>query len=234
MRYSSATRPRVGVIIPAGGAGRRMGGPVPKQFLRLRGRPVLLHTLRAFNAHPDVDEIVVAGPAAYLPRIRRMVARARLDKVRSVVEGGSDRQASVAHALSALQAACTVVLVHDAVRPLADPRLITAVIRAARRWGAAVAAAPVRDTMQWEGRKGFFTRTVDRTRLWAVQTPQGFRRPLLEEAHHRARRSGFVGTDEASLVLRIGRRVRIVPSSTRNLKITTPDDLLLARLLVDN
>ncbi len=232
MKTSAAIRPRVGVIIPAGGTGRRMGAPLPKQFLPLRGRPILLHTLRTFDAHPEVDEIVIAGPAAHVPRIRRMIAGARLKKVRSVVVGGRHRQASVAHALAALESSSAIVLVHDAVRPLTDPALITAVIKAANTWGAAVAAAPVRDTVQWEGKKGFFTRTLDRNRLWAVQTPQGFRRTILEEAHRRAQESAFVGTDEASLVIRSGRRVRIVEASTRNFKITTPDDLILAARLL--
>jgi 2-C-methyl-D-erythritol 4-phosphate cytidylyltransferase len=232
MKQRKTSHPRVGVIIPAGGSGTRMGGPLLKQFLPLRGSPILLRTLRAFDGHPDIDEIVVAGPAGFLARIRGMVARGGFVRVTGVVEGGGNRQASVENALRALSPGITIVLVHDAVRPLVEPRVISQVIESAARWGAAAAAAPALDTVHWEGAPGFFTRTLARRRIWNVQTPQGFRRAILEEAHRRARRSGLTATDDASLILRLGRRVRIVESSPRNLKITSPDDLRTASALI--
>jgi 2-C-methyl-D-erythritol 4-phosphate cytidylyltransferase len=151
-----------------------------------------------------------------------------------VVEGGKDRQASVFKGLLRCSFLSGIVLVHDAVRPLVGRPAIVAVIRAAGRYGAAVVGVPVKDTIKTEsdGRRGFYARTLRRGELWAVQTPQGFRFPLLMEAHRRARSSGFVGTDDASLVERMGSPVRIVPGSERNIKITSPGDRRLAEFLL--
>jgi len=224
--------PRVAVIIPAGGSGSRFGAKTPKQFLRLINAPILLHTIQAFAAHPDVADIVIVGSAAHLRRIQSMVDKAKVSKVRAVVEGGASRQASVWAGLCAVDVQNSIVLVHDAVRPFVEGALISQVVAAAVRWGAAVAAVPSLDTILWEGKPQTFTKALDRSRLWNVQTPQGFRRTLLVRAHKRAQRSGFVGTDEASLILKLGKQVRIVPSTARNIKITTKEDLKIAVLFM--
>jgi 2-C-methyl-D-erythritol 4-phosphate cytidylyltransferase len=154
--------------------------------------------------------------------------------VADVVEGGEDRQASVFNALKRCSFRSGVVLVHDAARPLVGRRTIMSVIRAARRYGAAVVGVPVRETIKITSqvRRGFYERTLRREELWAVQTPQGFRFPLLWEAHRKVRSSGFIGTDDASLVERMGTPVRIVRGTERNIKITTPDDRKMAELLL--
>lgn len=214
------------MIIPAAGSGSRLRGRVPKQFLRLGGVPVLARTVAAFDAIPAVRRIVVAAPARHQVRARRMLARLDLRASWQVVTGGAERQESVWCALAALDPLPAVVLVHDAVRPLVSGRIIREVIRTAARSGAAIAVVPVKDTIREVRGRG--SRTLDRSALRAVQTPQGFRTALLLRAHRAARRRGFLGTDEASLVERLGVKVHLVEGEYRNIKITTPEDLATA------
>ena len=221
---------RVAAIIPAAGAGRRMGGRTPKQFLRLTTAPVLLVTLGHFARHPAVGSIVVVAPAAHTGRVARLVRSLARRLPVTVVPGGPERQDSVRRGLAAVPEAADIVLVHDAVRPFVSPALITAVIDAARRHGAAICALPVRETVK-RVVDGYVESTVDRSALWAVQTPQAFRAALLREAHDKARRDAFRGTDEAMLVERLGHPVRVVPGSEENVKLTTPGDLRRARIL---
>ena len=211
-----------------------MGGATPKQYLALGGVPILQRTIAAFHALADVREIVVVVPRDCIARTAALVRRVGFDKVTAVVGGGAERQASVYNGLEKCAFRTGVVLVHDAVRPLVGKRTILAVIRGAVRYGAAVPGIPVRDTIKIGSRRhpGFSRRTLRRTELWAVQTPQGFRFTLLREAHRKARASGFTGTDDASLVERTGKPVRIVRGAETNLKITTPEDRKLAEFLL--
>ena len=222
--------PDIAVIIPAGGSGTRMGGRTPKQFLRIGGSAILVRSVKAFDRIPDVKQIIVAVPVKYRKRTERILRDAGCRKVTAVVTGGRERQDSVRRALAGVAGAPTLILIHDAVRPLVSRTVILAVIDAAQRWGAAVAGIRVRDTVKCEGKRGFFTSTLPRRLLWAVQTPQGFRRELIERAHRAAHRAGYLGTDDASLVERLGTPVRIVEGSSRNIKITTRDDLAVAGL----
>ncbi|HTY58663.1 MAG TPA: 2-C-methyl-D-erythritol 4-phosphate cytidylyltransferase, partial [Bacteroidota bacterium] len=227
-------RPGVAVIIAAGGRGRRMGGRTPKQFLPLAGVPVIARTIGAFDRVPAVREIVVVVPAGALRRTAALVRRGGFGIVARVVPGGKERQDSVFRGIEACTRRKGIVLVHDAVRPFVSRALIDGVIRAAARYGAAVPALPVTDTIKTHtgGPRGFFSATLPRGELWAVQTPQGFRFGLLRDAHVKAARAGFAGTDDASLVERLGVRVRIVPGSDMNIKITTPRDRKLAESLI--
>jgi 2-C-methyl-D-erythritol 4-phosphate cytidylyltransferase len=200
-----------------------------KQGLPLWGRPVLRWTLDVLEATPAVRGVGVVVPAADVARWRRRLARCR--KVRAVVAGGAARQESVARGLAAVPAAAAWILVHDGVRPCITPDLVTRVLASARAHQAAVAALPVAETLK-RGRDGWVKETVARDGLWAVQTPQGFRAPLLREAHRRATADGVVGTDEASLVERLGVAVRLVPGLPGNIKLTRPADLPLARALL--
>jgi len=227
--------PDVSVVIAAGGKGRRMGGNTPKQFLALAGVPILERSIEAFHSVRQIREIVLVVPADCMARTRALVRRGGFRKVADVVEGGEERQASVFNGLKICSFRSGIVLVHDAVRPLVARQAILSVIRAAGRYGAAVVGVPVKDTITTESRAhpGFYERTLRREELWAVQTPQGFRFPLLWEAHRKARSSGFVGTDDASLVERMGARVRIVRGAESNIKITTPDDRKLAEFLLE-
>jgi len=222
-------RSDVGVIVAAGGRSHRFGRKLPKQFQRLGQKSVLAWSLERFSHNRSVRSIVVVVPEEYLLRASRVVRAGGFRKVHAIVSGGRERQGSVARGLQALGPECRLVLVHDAARPLIDPGVIRGVIEGARRFGAAMAAVRVRDTIKRERRKRFSGETLPRELLWAAQTPQGFRRELLEGAHRRAKQDGFVGTDEASLVERLGHPVRIVEGSSKNLKITDAGDLSLAR-----
>lgn len=219
----------MGVVVVAAGQGSRLGGQVPKQFLPIGGVPMLLRALRPFTSHPEVARVVVVLPAAHAerpPAFLAPLAGAAL----SIVAGGRERTESVAAGLRALGAECEVVLVHDGARPFVERRVIDAVIAHARAGEGAVAAVPVSDTLkeQAPGDALLVHRTVSRERLWRAQTPQGFPRRLLERAYAGA---GSAATDDAALVEACGGAVRLVPDTVRNLKITTPDDLVLAEAL---
>ena len=220
--------PDVVVLIPAGGVGLRLGLRTPKQFLRIGAGTILATTLRHFTRHPAVRAVVIAAPAAHLARTRALTARLRGRVTVEVVEGGASRQESVWRALQAAPADTSIVLVHDAVRPFITGQLIDAIRTGAEAHGAVLCALPIVETVK-RVVDGVVESTLDRSTLWAVQTPQGFRAPLLREAHEKARRDGIVGTDEAMLVERLGHAVRVVPGSADNVKITTPDDLRRAR-----
>lgn len=222
---------RVGAIVPAAGSGRRMGGQHPKQFLLLGGVPLLVRTLRALARSRVIGGIVVVVPRAAVKLTRRLLTRHRVPRVLAVVPGGRERQESVWMGLQALPSEAELVVVHDGVRPLITGALVRTVVEAAGRFGAAACGLPVRETVK-RARGGIVEATVDREGLWLVQTPQAFGRTLLWEAHEKARRDGFVGTDDAVLVERLGVPVRMVPGLVDNLKITTPQDLGRARGLV--
>jgi 2-C-methyl-D-erythritol 4-phosphate cytidylyltransferase len=223
---------QVFVILPAAGLGTRMAGPQPKQFLALDGVPILIHSLRAFAAVERVTAIYVAVRNTEMERVEAQIAEYGFaDRVR-VVEGGDNRQESVAHALAALPAEPDdIVLVHDAVRPLIDAATIDRTIDAVAEYGAAIVGLPAVDTIKQVERTAhgaLVTSTIPREYVVLAQTPQGFRFELLQRAFAEATADGFVGTDEASLVERAGNPVAVVHGSQVNLKITQPGDLELA------
>jgi 2-C-methyl-D-erythritol 4-phosphate cytidylyltransferase len=217
-------------IVPAGGHGARMGSRRPKQYLRVGGAPILVATLRALARARSLAGIVVAVPAAHVAVTRRLLARARVPKILDVVAGGADRQESVWRGLQRIPEDARVVVVHDAVRPFVTADLVERV-RAAAAGGAATCGMPVRETVK-RVTDGAVAATVERQGLWLTQTPQAFARDLLWEAHDKARRDGFAGTDDAVLVERLGMPVAMVPGLAQNLKITTPEDLRTARAWV--
>ena len=219
------------MVVVAAGQGSRLGGDLPKQFLPVGGVPVLLRALRPFVDHPEVARVVVVLAPAHVDPPPEFLAP-YLGATLTLATGGRERADSVAAGLRALGAACEVVLVHDGARPFVERRVIDAVIAHARAGEGAVAAVPVSDTIKEEtpGDPTLVARTVPRERLWRAQTPQGFPRRLLEAAYGRAAPAGSA-TDDAGLVEACGGRVRLVPDTPRNLKITTRDDLALADAL---
>lgn len=220
------------VIIPAGGLGLRMGAGCPKQFLALAGIPVLARTVRIFRELPGFKTIIVAAPAAHLEATQEMLGRFIPGEAVTVVVGGLTRQDSVRAGLAALPPEIELVVVHDGVRPLLAPELLWACLAAAAETGAALLALPVKETVK-ESRDGLMVSgTVARQHLWLAQTPQVARRDLLLAAFDAAERDSFAGTDEASLLERIGCEVRLVMGAERNLKITRPEDLPLAEALL--
>jgi len=219
---------KLAVVIPAGGVGTRFGGRLPKQFIRLGRAPILTQTVAHFTRHPAIVAIIVAAPEIHVERTRRALAGVARRAPVTVVQGGGMRQDSVWLALQAVPATADIVIVHDAVRPLITRGLIDAVVAAVAESGAAICALPITETVK-RVRQEVVEATLDRSELWAVQTPQAFRAALLREAHEKARRDGVIGTDDAMLVERLGHRVRVVRGLAENVKITTPEDLRRAR-----
>jgi 2-C-methyl-D-erythritol 4-phosphate cytidylyltransferase/2-C-methyl-D-erythritol 2,4-cyclodiphosphate synthase len=208
-----------------------MGLDLPKQFLRLAGVPILVHTVRALQQSPYIKTIILVVPAEHLEPTRELVRCHDLAKVGQVVRGGPTRQESVAAGLRLVAEDLDLVLVHDGVRPLVDPRLVDACVRRATVTGAAMLAVPVKDTLKTVV-EGLVAATVDRRQLWQAQTPQVARTALLKKAFAAAGKDGFAGTDEASLLERIGVKVSVVMGSAINLKVTRVDDLALAEALL--
>lgn len=222
------TRPEPAwVIVPAAGRGVRMGRK--KLGILLAGRPVLRWTLDVFEATAAVRGVVVTVAPEDVAVWRRRLAGCR--KVRAVIAGGAERQASVAHGLAAVPPDVRWIVVHDGVRPCITADLVERVLAEARACGAAIAALPIAETLK-RGADGWVKETVDRDGLWAVQTPQAFDATLLREAHRRSAAAAMAATDDAALVERLGVRVRLVPGLPGNVKITRPDDLALARALL--
>jgi 2-C-methyl-D-erythritol 4-phosphate cytidylyltransferase len=219
-------------IIPAGGAGRRMESGIPKQYLPLAGIPVLVHTLQAFDRSAVIDEIFLAVPKEDIPEVRRgIVLKYGISKVVLVLAGGAKRQDSVRNALFHVRDEHEIVLVHDGVRPFVSGELISQAVAAAGVWGAAAVGVPVKDTVKEADAAGWVKKTVAREGLWLTQTPQAFHRPIIVTAYERAAADGFYGTDDASLVERMGIPVRMILGDCDNIKLTTPEDLLLGDVI---
>jgi 2-C-methyl-D-erythritol 4-phosphate cytidylyltransferase len=230
---------KVTVILPAAGLGTRMGRAVPekagtsrKQFMLLEGSPILLHTIRKFASSLAVTEIVVALRAEDMDWVRELLRVENFGKPVRLVEGGDSRQASVENALATLGSGTELVAVHDAVRPFIEHSVLEKVFAEAEETGAAIVGIVPVDTVK-QVHRNKIRQTIPRERLILAQTPQVFRFDLLKTAFARAREDGFAGTDESSLVERLDQvEVSVVPGSDRNLKITKPSDMDLARLFL--
>jgi 2-C-methyl-D-erythritol 4-phosphate cytidylyltransferase len=223
---------RWGAVIPAGGLGVRMKGGEPKQFINLGHRPVIIHTLARLAACPGLEGIVVVTPAEEIDRTAELIKRFGIGKIQAIVPGGDTRQGSVALGLSALDQSYDYVVVHDGVRPLVDQSILDRVMVAAREHGAAAAGIKVQDTLAEVDKRTRISTMPSRAKLWQVQTPQAFWRPILVKAHNKAWADAHIGTDEAGLVFRMGREVVMVEGSPLNLKVTTKHDLELAEAIV--
>lgn len=214
---------RVEVIVAAGGKGLRLGGVVPKQYLPLGGIPLIEHCLRQFESHPRVDRVVVVvGNEEEFAR--HIGSPPPYAKISAVVPGGRDRQDSICLGLERCDPD-SLVLVHDAVRPFVTADLITAVIEAAEKSGAAIPVVPVADTPKLLDANGCLAKTLDRSMISLSQTPQGFTAALLKRAHESAQLDRYRSTDDAALVERLGHPVTLVAGNKENIKITTKEDL---------
>jgi 2-C-methyl-D-erythritol 4-phosphate cytidylyltransferase len=223
---------RVAAIIPAAGSGRRMGNATPKQFLPLAGIPVLVHTLKVFDASPLIDTICLVVPPGTEREFReKWLEPHGVKKVGFIVPGGRTRQASVRGGLSHIGTDTERVVVHDGVRPLLTVELLRRVLDAGTNETGAIAAIPLKDTPKFVREDGFVRSTPDRSGLYLAQTPQVFPRKILIEAYRKAYADGVESTDDAALVERLDFPVRIVDGSWDNIKVTTTEDLLLAEKL---
>ncbi|MGA7617068.1 MAG: 2-C-methyl-D-erythritol 4-phosphate cytidylyltransferase [Thermoanaerobaculia bacterium] len=214
------------VVIPAAGSGLRFGSETPKQYLPLRGRPLIAYAVEKFLGQECVEQLIICASDVYHPTLRDMIREFSWRDV-TLVEGGLSRQHSVHNGVRAAAEECQMVAIHDAVRPFFAADTFRSVLAAAASCGAALPVRSINETVH-EVIGGKIEQTIDRDRLRAAQTPQCFRRRILLEALERAIRDGFVGTDEASLVAHYGHEVRAVEGDSMNLKITRPEDLRCA------
>lgn len=221
-------RTQTAVVVPCAGQGTRMGAATAKQFLTVEGKPVLAYTLSCLEAHPRIFRVVLVAPEDWRDRIEaEILVPYGFRKVSHVVSGGPTRQASVACGLAALGNWQGPVLIHDGVRPMAAPEVFDRVIDSVLEHGTGVAALPVTDTIKRADEQGWVRETVSRQGLWQIQTPQGFLLEPLRQAYAAAGRSGFLGTDDASLLEAERLPVHLVMGDPWNLKITYPEDLAL-------
>jgi 2-C-methyl-D-erythritol 4-phosphate cytidylyltransferase len=219
-------------IIAAAGQGRRLGGKRAKQFLELAGVPVIIHTLRRFEQCASIHEVVVVLPQTDAAGFLALAGKYGLRKLARVVPGGATRAESVWRGLQSIRAqTARVVAVHDGVRPFVTPEEITRVVEAAERSGASILAAPVVDTIK-EVRGGEVVRTVERASLMRALTPQCFRYEILRRAFEHAGTEGLEATDDSLLVEQSGVAVSVVEGDARNIKITRPEDIALAEILL--
>ena len=219
-------------IIAAAGQGTRMGGKRAKQFLELAGRPIIIHTIQAFEACEAIQEIILVLPEADVRDFSAVARPYNLGKVRAVVAGGVARASSVLHGLRAVNAQETnIVAVHDGSRPLVTVAEITRTVQAAEVSGAAILVAPIVDTVK-EVREGTVVATVRRDHLRRALTPQCFRYDILRQAYEQVEEVDAMLTDESSLVERLGVTVSVVEGSSRNIKVTGPEDLVIAEALL--
>lgn len=213
--------PTFTAIIPAAGEGSRTGGSIPKQYVDLLGVPILTHTLRAFTELPNCLRVVVAVAPEWMSTAQRCAEG--MGNV-EFVEGGAERQESIARAIDRADPDSDLLLVHDAARPCLSRELIERVVQMAELFGAVVPALPIAETVKRVDEEGVIVETISRDRLRTAQTPQGFRADLLRAAYSHAAHNGVVGTDDASLVEAYGAPVRIVEGEAENIKITYPSD----------
>jgi 2-C-methyl-D-erythritol 4-phosphate cytidylyltransferase len=217
------------VIIPASGSGIRFGSKIPKQFLKINGREILAHTIGRFHSLKIIDEIYIAAHPDNFDRLKKIITRNNFRKVKTVVEGGETRQASVFNALNAIQAEKDdVILVHDAVRPFLSKKLIMSLIAECYKSGGVIPGIKISDTVKRIDNKQFILETLSRENLWTVQTPQVFRYPVIKNSYAKAIAKNFTGTDEAAVVEFAGHAVKIIPGEKNNIKITHKEDLKLS------
>ncbi len=219
-------------IIVAAGKGSRMGPNVDKLFLEVNGCPVVAHTWRLFDRLPSIDELVIVVREGMQSSFEELRQNYKFSKPARLVAGGAERQDSVWNGLQALSPAAEIVVIQDGARPCTRPNLIAATITAAREMGAAVAAQPVTDTIKESVDGQLVTRTLDRSRLWAVQTPQTFRREVIRRALTEVRNQGLVVTDDTAACELIGQPVKLVVSTQPNPKVTRLEDVGIVEWLL--
>jgi 2-C-methyl-D-erythritol 4-phosphate cytidylyltransferase len=220
-------------IIVSAGKGQRFMEGKKKQFHLLADKPILAHTLDQFETCPLVRSTLLVVSAEDMDyTLKEIVEKNKYRKIAQIVPGGKRRQDSVKNGIDALAKGVDIVMIHDGVRPFVTRAMIEDSIYSAERFGAVVVAMPVNDTIKMSNPDGTVLKTLDRESLWQTQTPQTFQAKVIREAYAKATEDGFVGTDDASLVERLGVKVHILPGSYTNIKITTPEDLILAHLFL--
>lgn len=226
---------KVSVIIPAGGSGSRIKSKKAKQYLSLNQIPILIHTLIVFERMKMINEMILVVPENHLFYVQKeLLPPYKLTKIKSVVAGGKERQDSVKNGLNEISDKTDIVVIHDAVRPFIHEKIIYAVVSEAKKTGAATAGVMSKDTIKIIKRNNLIAETIPRDNVWLTQTPQAFKYEILKKAYKKAYKDKFYGTDDATLAERIGQKVKMMEGSYENIKITTPEDIIIAKALMKN
>ena len=224
----------VSAIIVAAGKGIRMKSTMRKQYLDLSGRPVLAHSIMAFDSCSQVAEIYLVVPKEDIEYCQnKILSLLDLKNQINLVHGGAKRQDSVYNGLQSIDKDTETVVIHDGVRPLIHPEELKECILGSKKYGACILGTPASDTLKRVDKSGIIEATLPRENIWLAQTPQAFQYDLILKAHETARRDGYVGTDDASLVERLGADVKIINGSRFNIKITQKEDLAVAKAMFD-
>lgn len=221
-------------IILAAGKGTRMNAGMNKQFIHINSKPLLAHTLKIFQNCKAVDSIILVAGKDELELCREQIVDAYgFSKVDRLVEGGNERQQSVYNGIEQLGDKCEVVVIHDGARPIISEDIIERCIEGAKAFGAVSAGMPAKETIKILDADGFVEYTPNREKVWVTQTPQAFRTEIIRKAHENAQREGISGTDDAYLVECLGLKVRMEECSYENIKVTTPEDIILAEIILN-
>lgn len=220
-------------IIVAGGHGKRMGTETPKQLLELGGKTIIEHTLAPFMSCSFINGIVISASSEIIERIEKITYSLNDIKPVIIVEGGRERQDSVLNGINAVPFNTDIIVIHDAVRPFITADLITECIITAEKRGSVSVMRPVKETIKIVC-DGVIEETLDRSKLWITQTPQAFRTEIIKKAHEKAKNDNFTGTDDCFLVERTGQKVYVIEGSDKNIKITTPADLIIAESILSS
>jgi 2-C-methyl-D-erythritol 4-phosphate cytidylyltransferase len=223
---------KISVIIAAGGIGKRMGGKVSKQLLKINNRPILYYSIKAFEEVNEVNDIVIVSNNEIIDQVKKIANNFK--KIKCIVPGGKERQHSIYNGLLEIDKDKEqIVLIHDGVRPFIEKRIIIETIRESKKNGAAVPGISTKDTIKFSEDGKYFLNTPDRKNYWLIQTPQGFSYALILKAHQEARKTKYLGSDDSSLVEKMGVKPKIILGSQWNIKITTPEDLKLAKFILN-
>lgn len=221
------------VIIVAGGKGNRMGSGEVKQFINLNNKPILAHTIDKFEENKNINDIIIViGKDQKEYCKSNIIQRYKYKKVVALIEGGQERQDSVYNGLKSVNKNTDIVLIHDGVRPFIEQREIDTIIYTAVKKHACVLAVPVKDTIKLVNKDGIIESTLERNKLWAMQTPQVFKYDILMNAYLNAYNNNLLATDDASLVEELGEKVQVVEGNYKNIKITTKEDLEYCKFLM--
>ena len=224
---------KVTAIVPAAGRGRRMATKLAKPYLILNGKPILVHTLQALENISLIEKIIVVVSAPDRPVCqRKIIDKYSFKKVKDVVEGGTSRTQSVYNGLKRVDPQCKLVLIHDGIRPFITEQTVKQLVKQADIFGAAISAVPAVSAIKEINKDMFVRKTLSRDKLWMIQTPQVFKRELIYQAYQKADRNQTVAVDDAVLVEQIGTKVKVIRGETDNIKITTPEDLIVAEMIL--
>lgn len=217
---------KIKVIIPASGSGVRFGGKIPKQFLKIKGKEIIAHTIEKFNSIKLIDEIIISTQPENFAKVSSIIKKYNFTKVKKIVEGGKRRQDSVYNALLASESGSDdLIIVHDAVRPFVSKGKIIEIIKEVMKEKCVILGLPVAETVKRVNGKKFVEETIDRNNLYSIQTPQAFQFDILKKSFQKAYKENFNGTDESSVVENAGYKVKVIDGEKGNIKITTKGDL---------